>query len=95
MDSEDNARIGYPGGNGVPVEQTGQELTATKPSKPGRPVELFAKTYVIAAEIYFELQGKRAEYQGLAHSLPELKLFGQQGEKIVEKAKKISDDHFV
>lgn len=43
--------------------------------RPGPP---YAKTFVIAAEIHFELQGKRAEFKRLVNDVTELKIFVQE-----------------
>jgi hypothetical protein len=39
------------------------------------PPELYAKTYVIGAHIFFELTGKEAEYEALSHQLGDLGIF--------------------
>ena len=39
------------------------------------PPELYAKTYVIAAHIFFELAGKEEEYEALSHQLGDLGIF--------------------
>jgi hypothetical protein len=56
--------------------ETGQPSEESKDDDPpGDEPGLVARTYVIAAELYYELAGQQAEYQVLCRQLPELAAF--------------------
>lgn len=50
---------------------------------PGKPPELMAKTYFIAAELYYELAGQQDEFQALCRQMDELTAFVQKQFRVV------------
>lgn len=69
---------------GVETEQPPGESKEGGP--PGNPPELMAKTYYIAAELYYELSGRQDEFQVLCRQMDELTAFVKRQFKVARLA---------